>query len=717
MKKSIGNQNLSQTDPLDVIFGAFSLGNRRVPYMSAIISADRCRRDLSLASEDPDFTLEAGRVEELFQRDLDLDRVEEMATKFLSPVNSASLPFFNSLTVALMVHGPGKDIPPSRAAQDSYPTSNLYGPVRVSWGDPDKPGDGSPQLPDNGSFGLLYWNRDGVKAVAIDGQHRLAAIRRAVELFPKQAENICVSVLFLLLDPKFGLAPAETQTVLMRKLFIDLNKHAQKVSRARQLLLDDRDPLAMAIVNSIGSDLTFRPTAETHHCLPVGERGEFVSRLPLDLVDWHGEQRAKVDKGPYAVSVLGLEWCYKMLCNSRRFGKRFVDVSKLQANVLVKPDEDYFTRVRRLVQPWEDSVPGLSDELKAAESADSLFMPSAPRLAEMGRCISSFWSGAIVALFTQAGPYNALAQYRVEHGLLSSQFGTWVQAYQAVAAGGSSPAVTLKSKLGRIESALDAAEAGSTRRFREHCDYINDSIKHVKVSGVAPEPHLLFSLTGQRAMVVALSELAEATRGAERSAALLASEQGVVKPSSEASEVRMCAELLAEAITWWDSVESKMMFTKACHCPLIPKIEIPNHFWHASIIKRDAIAEIDYSGNAAIRAGRTVFLLCAARLLKKGQPNQGQEVFKDIKEWLDSKRMPTHGVLNDSCSGLVLKVALHQYLGIDVLGAKSNEANKYPLAFASRGVAAGKGGMSYDLFKQLAMSRVEWIWQRAADSC
>ncbi|NDB68928.1 MAG: hypothetical protein EB015_13155, partial [Methylocystaceae bacterium] len=78
----------------------------------------------------------------------------------------------------------------------------------------------------------------------------------------------------------------------MRKLFIDLNKHAQKVSRARQLLLDDREPLALAIRKTIGADLNLKPTGATEHGLPIGADGEFQTRLPLELVDWHGEQRA-----------------------------------------------------------------------------------------------------------------------------------------------------------------------------------------------------------------------------------------------------------------------------------------------------------------------------------------------------------------------------------------------------------------------------------------
>src|SRR5690606_14325219 len=109
-----------------------------------------------------------------------------------------------------------------------------------------------------------------------------------------RSQNSRVPVILLLFDERVGFAaPEERPTVeLLRGLFIDLNKNAQTVSRARQILLDDRDPHAVCVRRLVGSQLRE----------DLNELGGSEPRLPLALVDWHREQ-AKFDDGPYLSTV------------------------------------------------------------------------------------------------------------------------------------------------------------------------------------------------------------------------------------------------------------------------------------------------------------------------------------------------------------------------------------------------------------------------------
>ncbi len=88
--------------------------------------------------------------------------------------------------------------------------------------------------------GQLRWNPREVFAVAIDGQHRLAAIQELGNPTGGQAnkfEKTMIPVILLVLDDRLGYDSPEGHPLVevLRNIFIDLNKHAQVVSRARQI--------------------------------------------------------------------------------------------------------------------------------------------------------------------------------------------------------------------------------------------------------------------------------------------------------------------------------------------------------------------------------------------------------------------------------------------------------------------------------------------------
>ena len=97
----------------------------------------------------------------------------------------------------------------------------------------------------------LRWNEGAVFAATIDGQHRLAALRRYMESTPLTRAQMStrIPIIFLVFDENLGfhLGDAERRGAenpllsIVREVFIDLNKHAVDVAVARQVLLDDQE--------------------------------------------------------------------------------------------------------------------------------------------------------------------------------------------------------------------------------------------------------------------------------------------------------------------------------------------------------------------------------------------------------------------------------------------------------------------------------------------
>src|SRR5205807_997715 len=175
------------------------------------------------------------------------------------------------------------------------------GPISVGyWAAWESPEDSGARI------GQIRWNPQQVFSVAIDGQHRLAALKIKSKGFDERVDKTQIPVLLLLLDERVGFrAPKDRKLVeLMRTLFIALNKHAEKVSRPRQILLDDQDPHALCVCALVGDQIT------------EGTKELASGQLPLSLVDWHREQ-AKIDDGPYITTILGLDWIVEKTLRSK----------------------------------------------------------------------------------------------------------------------------------------------------------------------------------------------------------------------------------------------------------------------------------------------------------------------------------------------------------------------------------------------------------------
>ncbi|TAP34135.1 DGQHR domain-containing protein [Alteromonas sp. KUL49] len=290
-----------------VLKGDFALSNYSVPYFQANLTLEEVHRHLKLVEDMPSDQRHKWSLEELFQRDINWPRVEEdIVVNYLKRKEKRS--FFNALTVALLpVSATGKlessyqDLAYDPPAEAPYNKENYekvrVGGVQVAF-----------QAKSTSNIQYLRWDEEKVFAATIDGQHRLAALKKFVETssLTVAQRDTRIPVIFLVLDKRVGfdmpdvVGNTDDNPLLsvVREVFVDLNKHAKLVSNARQILLDDQDLESIC----------------TRNLLCKKTREESPLRLPLGLVNWNDDS-VKFDTGSHFTSVSVLHLVIKDLLN------------------------------------------------------------------------------------------------------------------------------------------------------------------------------------------------------------------------------------------------------------------------------------------------------------------------------------------------------------------------------------------------------------------
>jgi DGQHR domain-containing protein len=505
IRKPAGPQ-LNLTFPLDVTIGAFHIGDYRVPFLTSILKAHQIYDYLNLVTDDPKYAKQDWDIEQLFQREINYERVLEIADNYLHPARADRAPFFNSLTVVLVPKSTGGTFHPPEKS-DQYDHFLSIDSIGVTYNQKAE----NSNYPAGGSFGVLQWNKDEVYGIAIDGQHRLASLKHLWEKDKNAASNLYVSVLFLIIDPSFGfLTPSPgdfNATSVMRSIFIDLNKHSVPVSRARNILLDDLDPMALFVKSLVGPSLAYKKTSEFNSLgFAIGEKGEFNTCLPLDMVDWHSESKSKVDDGPYVTSILGLDWIVQtVLKDCRNPHLSVLDLSKYNPDDA--EDGGYYSALKRDFRRWKvfwkehlevDMDGNLTNRIDECQEAEKIFNLKGDDLKALHREFSSIWGKPITRLLSTTACYGELCRKRVTEELISPSFGQWYQAKSAKKAAKTPKAQTyFRERLDSIERELKDA-AVSIKQYREAVSHINANIK---------EDRILFYLTTQRSLVHALIAL------------------------------------------------------------------------------------------------------------------------------------------------------------------------------------------------------------------
>lgn len=396
-----GSVPKQMTPELTFLKGGVGLWQYKIPFFTTNVSlkyaADYFKLFEDLAQADTgEWTLE-----ELFQRDITWTRVEGDILQYLN--NQSRPQFFNALTIALLPsnlaefgaeHGEEIKLP-------SMPGANLGAPIGV----------GGVQVQYYGSdvdvkvgAGKLRWSISDVDAVAVDGQHRLAAIKQFVrQNKPAVWQDAYVPVIFVVTDPRLGFATPHAvdegmrSVGALRALFIDLNKNARPVSATRNILLDDLDVVSVATRAVIGRSLS-----ET-----VGDE-----RVPLALVDWLTD-RNKIEEGPFATTVMLL----------REAISRLLDVPDpqldIEDNSVVKVGS-WLDRTLPSANPAERQLTMQQVETCAMQQTKLTWLPQ--NVDALKASFEREWRPHFFNLFRNIRPYSDLWSYADAKSLLTPTF-------------------------------------------------------------------------------------------------------------------------------------------------------------------------------------------------------------------------------------------------------------------------------------------------------
>lgn len=294
--------------PLYGITGVYTLSEGiALPYFLSLIEINRAIDELKIAEQIPASLDTQWSLKELYQREIDEKRVEDDIVKgyLLDP---KKLKFFNAITIVLMPKGVDGKI------QDSFDDNTTINPPPIPWDGTD-PDDtqwnhaqakvanySGVQFISIGLSARLRWDEDRVLAVAVDGQHRLWALRTFREdqkfrggTLRENEQQTKIPVIFVLMHPSAGFQNAQSESNysirgIARELFTDLNKNAKTVDKARELILDDKSINARCVRTLL--------TAST------GEDNK--DKLPLSLVRWQDDSN-RFDSSYYLNSLVHLD--------------------------------------------------------------------------------------------------------------------------------------------------------------------------------------------------------------------------------------------------------------------------------------------------------------------------------------------------------------------------------------------------------------------------
>jgi hypothetical protein len=271
----IYNQSLSG------YFGEFGSGaNAQIFFLQSVINPS----DLDKITLIGDIEgAETWSVRDLFQRDVDAERVTNGLLPYFK--DSGKVKFFNPITLTLLPIDSvtsviASDIPDviisseqiGTQTWDIYEVPGLYRFRHVE------------NIP---HAGLMEWNDKKVKIIAIDGQHRLSALKRFkndVHSTDAQTDFLQWNIPAVVFSLRKINPEEESGSLLdiIRNIFIYINTEAKAPSQTRQILLTDE---------SVNSICTQEVLEYSHENDVLSDEHRDKSKIPLLFYDWRGEEK------------------------------------------------------------------------------------------------------------------------------------------------------------------------------------------------------------------------------------------------------------------------------------------------------------------------------------------------------------------------------------------------------------------------------------------
>ena len=272
-------------------FGEFGSGNNiQIYYLQTALTPDKLDK-ISLISDIQGS--ECWPVRNLFQREVDTKRVSTSLLPYLQSADKVK--FFNPLTLTLL--------PIDRHSNElitevPYIESTNLSDANGNWTSMEvAPYYRFRYINDNPHYSLMEWNDTNLKIVAIDGQHRLSALKRFhadVANDPSRRESFMKWTIPVVI---FGLraidqnAPRSSMLSVTRNIFVYINTQARTPNKARVILLSDES------INDICTQELLQYSHE-NDILDIEDRS--ATKLPLLFYDWRGEEESGVRIHPPA---------------------------------------------------------------------------------------------------------------------------------------------------------------------------------------------------------------------------------------------------------------------------------------------------------------------------------------------------------------------------------------------------------------------------------
>ena len=240
-------------------------------------------------------------VRDLFRCDIDNDRISDSLLPYLR--DTRKIKFFNPLTLTLLPieENSGRVLSQMPRMVESSMQQDGY-----HWEIIDTPNHHSIRwVKDKPHYAVLEWSDIRTKLVAIDGQHRISALRRFWNDHESAADqsfrtwHIPVVVVSFRMD----MDGDESLSILeaVRSTFVYIDTEAKPINKSRNILLSDES------VNAICTQELVQ-LAHSNDLLPLKERSP--RRLPLLFYDWRIREREK-QRNHAPASVKGVEEIYK----------------------------------------------------------------------------------------------------------------------------------------------------------------------------------------------------------------------------------------------------------------------------------------------------------------------------------------------------------------------------------------------------------------------
>ncbi len=414
MVRGIKRPEVRRSQAFAFLYGSFDGPGWSIPYFTMSPKFQDAADALKTTSDLPDADQQEWKLEGLFQRDIQWPRVENEIRPYLR--QEANPAFFNSITIAMVPYDDLNNVllddfssfegfqPPQFENPDAFAKLLNIGPIALGWYEDWN----DIQSEDAGQQGAMQWNLDQVHGIAIDGQHRLAAIKQIMES-PVQAAKFRfarVPVIVLIFDKRLGFRKPEEASdrsllELVRSLFVDLNKHARQVHRTRVILLEDGEPHARCVREVLTEGIS-KDIADLFADEP---------RLPISLADWHSEN-AKFDKGPYLTSVLQLDWIV-----SQVLGRKNVSDYMSHNSVVL----ELATLQRSLALDLRPA----RDRVKANEQDAIPFGYTATEVNSIASAFRGLYTKSLCHMLSAFRPYKELINLRLNQGSFGLEFQHW----------------------------------------------------------------------------------------------------------------------------------------------------------------------------------------------------------------------------------------------------------------------------------------------------